>query len=120
MVTAQEAIVLSCVGGRYQVFRDGATLVATIRGRMKHAASKRVLVGDRVTIHVHGDGSATIEGVEPRHSTLQRRSPGRASGVRAVAANVDQVVVVGAASRPDWDPHLIDRFIAVAEANALQ
>ena len=30
MVTAQEAIVLSCVGGRYQVFRDGATLVATI------------------------------------------------------------------------------------------
>jgi ribosome biogenesis GTPase len=36
-----------------------------------------------------------------------------------VAANVDQVVVVGAVRMPDWDPYLIDRFIAVAEANHL-
>jgi ribosome biogenesis GTPase len=36
-----------------------------------------------------------------------------------VAANVEQVVVVGAARSPDWDPGLIDRFTAVAEANHL-
>jgi ribosome biogenesis GTPase len=29
------------------------------------------------------------------------------------------VIVVGALDRPAWDPHLIDRFIAVAEASGL-
>src|SRR5262249_36158511 len=33
--------------------------------------------------------------------------------------NIDQVVVVGSARRPNWDPHIIDRFIAVAEASEL-
>lgn len=45
--------------------------------------------------------------------------PGKASGVRNVAANVDQVIVVGSVRQPDWDPHLIDRFVVVAEVNRL-
>ena len=45
--------------------------------------------------------------------------PGKRRGTRAVAANVDQVLVVGAARQPDWNPHLMDRFTAVAEANRL-
>ncbi|MBI4420131.1 MAG: ribosome small subunit-dependent GTPase A [Gemmatimonadetes bacterium] len=119
MVTTREGIVLSRVGGRYRVFDAGETVLASIRGRMKQERGERVLVGDWVTIDVHPNGSATIEGVKPRRSLLRRRSPGKASGVRAVAANVDQVIVVGAARNPDWDPQLIDRFIAVAEANEL-
>jgi ribosome biogenesis GTPase len=57
--------------------------------------------------------------VVSRRSLLQRRSPGRGGSARPIAANVDQVVVVGSASRPAWDPHLMDRFIAVAEASGL-
>jgi ribosome biogenesis GTPase len=45
--------------------------------------------------------------------------PGKTRGVRAVAANVDQVIVVGAVKQPRWDPHLIDRFVVVAEVNGL-
>jgi ribosome biogenesis GTPase len=86
---------------------------------MKHEREESVLVGDRVTLVVQPDGGATIEAIHPRRSLLQRRSPGRSHGVRAVAANVEQVVVVGAARSPDWDPGLIDRFTAVAEANHL-
>lgn len=89
-----------------------------MRGRLKQSRD-RVLVGDVVTLHLHPRGSATIERVLPRRSVLKRRSPGKGTGIRAVAANVEQVVVVGAARRPDWDPHLIDRFTAVAEANRL-
>ncbi len=111
--------VLSKVGGRYRVFVSGETLEATLRGRLKHASRHRILVGDTVTLHVHRDKSATVEAVETRRSVLKRRSPGKSTGVRAIAANVDQVVVVGAARRPKWDPHLIDRFTAVAEANCL-
>lgn len=114
-----EGIVLSCTGGRYQIFSDASRLTASLRGRVKLRSGEKVLVGDRVELLVHDDGSATVEGVLPRRSVLRRRSPGKTSGVRAVAANVDQVVVVGAARRPDWEPQLIDRFIVVAEANGL-
>ncbi len=113
----RQGAVLSRVGGRYRVFSDGAVIDATLRGRLKHGARDRVLVGDRVELAVHLDGSATIERVLPRRTLLKRRSPGRATGERAVAANVDQLVVVGAAAQPRWDPGLIDRFTAVAAAN---
>jgi ribosome biogenesis GTPase len=76
-----------------------------------------VLVGDRVTLEVQTNGAVTIESVLPRTTLLRRRMPGKVRGVRLVAANVDQVVVVGAARQPDWDPFLMDRFTAVAEVN---
>lgn len=76
-------------------------------------------MGDRVTVSRQADGSVTIEDVLPRRSALRRRMPGRQQGVRDVAANVTKVVVVGAARRPDWNPGLVDRFTAVAEANEL-
>jgi ribosome biogenesis GTPase len=101
------------------MWSDGRVVEAVLRGRMKHRRAETVLVGDRVTLANLTEAPATIESVLPRRSLLQRRSPGRARGQRAVAANVDQVVVVGAARMPDWDPYLIDRFIAVAEANHL-
>ena len=107
------------MGGRYQVYSEGSVLEASLRGRLKQSTASRVLVGDTVTVQVHEDRSTTIEAVEPRRSVLKRRNPGKSTGTRPVAANVDQIVVIGAARRPDWDPHLIDRFTAVAEANGL-
>jgi len=112
-------IVLSRAGGRYRVFATGRIVEATLRGRMKQASELQVLVGDRVWVALHGPEGATIERVDERRSLLRRRSPGKIRGARPVAANVDQVVVVGSAREPDWDPYLIDRFTGVAEANHL-
>ncbi len=117
-MTTCEGVVLSGTGGRYRVLAGHAVMVASLRGRMKQTAD-RVVVGDRVTVLTHGDGSATIEAVSERRSVLRRRSAGKRRGVRAVAANLDQAVVVGAARDPEWDPGLIDRFLTVAEANRL-
>lgn len=114
-----EGVVLSRAGGRYRVFSGGDVLTASLRGRVKHGDEDRILVGDRVKLQVHQDGSVTIEGVERRQSLLRRRSPGKRRGVRAVAANVDQVVVVGSVREPEWDPYLMDRFLAVSEASQL-
>jgi ribosome biogenesis GTPase len=111
--------VLSIVGGTYRVFSGGGTIDASLRGRMKRGSTQRVLVGDEVILHVHGDESVTIEEIAERRSLLKRRTPGKSRGVRAIAANVDQVVVVGAADHPRWDPHLMDRFLVMAEANRL-
>lgn len=114
-----EGVVMSRAGGRYRVFCDGDVVTASLRGRVKHGDDERILVGDRVRLAMHQDGSVTIEGVEPRRSVLRRRSPGQRRGIRAVAANVDQVVVVGSVREPPWDAFLIDRFVAVSEANEL-
>lgn len=110
---------MSRAGGRYRVFCGGDVLTASLRGRVKHRDEERILVGDRVHLSVHREGAVTIEGVEPRRSVLNRRSPGKRRGVRAVVANVDQVVVVGSVREPAWDPFLMDRFLAVSEANDL-
>jgi ribosome biogenesis GTPase len=101
------------------VYADGVLGSAALRGRLKQSSGERVLVGDGVRLAVHGDGSLTIEEVMPRRTLLKRRAPGRSRGVRNVAANVDQVVVVGAARDPVWAPQLVDRFVAVAAANGL-
>jgi ribosome biogenesis GTPase len=57
-----------------------------------------------------------IEGVEPRHGVLTRASRGRE---HVLVANVDQVVIVMALVEPELKPHLIDRYIAVAEQGGL-
>lgn len=113
-------VVLSRVGGCYRVFTTtGRTVEATLRGRMKRAGEAQVLVGDQVGLALHGAGAATIEQVEQRRSVVRRRSPGKGRGTRSVAANVDQVVVVGSVHEPDWNPFLMDRFTAIAAANRL-
>jgi ribosome biogenesis GTPase len=112
-------IVLARAGGRYRVYAEQRIVEATLRGRMKQAGEAHVLVGDRVELKLHGTEAATIERVDVRRSVLRRRSPGGGRGTRPVAANVDQVLVIGSTRMPDWNPHLIDRFTAVAEANHL-
>ena len=118
-MTLREGVVLSVAGGRYGVFVAGERLDASIRGRLKQEGRDRVLVGDRVQIACPDDGAATIESVLPRVSVLKRRMPGRTHGERPVAANVEQVIVVGAVEDPVWDFHMMDRFTAVADANQL-
>ncbi len=101
------------------MFSNGETLDTSLRGRMKRGDKMRVLVGDNVLLDEHPDGSVTIEEINERRNVLKRRTPGKTRRTRTVAANVDQVIVVGAADRPRWDPQLMDRFLVVAEVNGL-
>ena len=48
---------------------------------------------------------------------LARRAPGKARGERIVAANVDQVLVVFAAAKPEPHVRMLDRFLVIAEGN---
>ena len=92
MVERRTGIVLSIAGGKYRVIADGETLEASLRGRVKHASQRRVLVGDVVELATQEDQGVTIEDVRERRSVLQRRTPGKGRGLREVAANVDHVV----------------------------
>lgn len=114
-------VVLQGTGGQWQVrLADGTTTVAALRGRVKHAAALKLAVGDEVELaHDAASGAWGIVEIQPRRSQLARRSPGSAFGERVVAANVDQVLVVFAAARPEPNEKMLDRFLVIAEANAI-
>jgi ribosome biogenesis GTPase len=134
-------VVLSGTGGVWQVRTEtGETIPASLRGRLKKSdegrradgsmrrdtvgAADRVAklaVGDEVRVEPGERGDAwAIAEILPRRSQLARRTPGGGFGERVLVANVDQVVVVFAAARPEPHPRMLDRFLVVAEANGLQ
>ncbi len=74
-------------------------------------------VGDRVE-YFPGDASQEplITAVLPRATKISRPGPGeRHARELILAANVDLLVVVSAAAQPDFNPRLLDRYLAVAE-----
>ena len=133
-------VVLKGTGGVWHVLgADGATREASMRGRLKKSdgglrgdGSRRrdtirssrdtvkLAVGDAVVLEHDDAGDAwTISEILPRRSRLARRAPGGAYGERVVVANLDQVVVVFAAARPEPHAGMIDRFLVIAEGNDL-
>jgi ribosome biogenesis GTPase len=58
-----------------------------------------------------------IERVEPRHGVLTRASRRRE---HVLVANVDQVAIVVSLVQPDLKPHLIDRYLALAQQGGLR
>ena len=110
-------------GGAQSARRSGRP--GGTRGRSEPEAASdaeperlKLAVGDEVRMGRadRGDGWA-ITDILPRRSQLARRAPDGAYGERIVAANVDQVLVVFAAARPDPHPRMLDRFLVIAEGN---
>ncbi len=62
------------------------------------------------------DAEGMIERVEPRHGVLTRASRRRE---HVLVANVDQVAIVVSLVEPDLKPHLIDRYLALAQQGGL-
>lgn len=121
---AYNGVVLWAVGGVYRLLLDSHQQVdAALRGRLKleQRTGDRVVAGDRVRVQLHDeDKSYAIEAVAERKSELARTAPG-AGGRRAkiLVANVDQVVIVVAAARPEPNPRMLDRMLVLAEMNDL-
>ncbi|MFC1660611.1 ribosome small subunit-dependent GTPase A [Gemmatimonadota bacterium] len=113
--------VFASEGGRYQVrLEDGELLEASLRGRLKRQArtGDRVVIGDLVEVRTGVEGGVTIEEVLPRRSEVTRRGAG-GRRPKVLAANVDMLLVVAAAARPDPRQVLLDRLLTVGEANGL-
>jgi ribosome biogenesis GTPase len=92
------------------------SLVEPQTGEMFRCATRRNLprtvCGDRVLWEASSPREGVITRVLDRRTTLVR--PDRNNRVRPVAANLDQIVVV-VASRPSFDPGMLDRYLVAAE-----
>jgi ribosome biogenesis GTPase / thiamine phosphate phosphatase len=135
-------VVTNGTGGAWCVLGDdGNVYETTLRGRLKktdtgrradgsirrdtvaaQATRMKLAVGDRVRLErdATGGGAWTIAEILPRRSRLARRAPGGGKGERVIAANVDQVVVMFAAAKPEPHPRMLDRFLVIAEGNDLR
>ena len=108
-------------GGVYRIrIETGQELDASLRGRLKREArtGDKVVVGDEVEVLRDPDGSVTIEGVHARKTQVVRKGPG-GRRPKVVAANVDRLIIVVAATRPEPRQALIDRLLIIGESNGL-
>ncbi|MFW5947233.1 MAG: ribosome small subunit-dependent GTPase A [Gemmatimonadota bacterium] len=119
-------LVRAAVGGTYEVelypgTANARVVEAVLRGRLKQEqrTGDAVVVGDRVRVLSHEDGSHTIEAVGDRVSELARRAPGGRHRAKVVVANVDQLVAVFSVAEPAPRLRMLDRFLVLAEANDL-
>ena len=121
---ARNGVVISGTGGIWRVRDNGGEVHdASLRGRLKiaNADSMKLAVGDDVKIETNEAGDHwAISEILPRRSQLARRAPSGAYGERVIAANVDQVVLVFAAARPEPHLRMMDRFLVIAEANEIE
>jgi ribosome biogenesis GTPase / thiamine phosphate phosphatase len=117
------AVVMSGTGGIWRVRApDGETLEVPMRGRLKKADDDalKLTVGDEVVLEPGSQRESwAISRILPRRSQLARRMPGGGHGERIVAANVDQVIIVFAAAKPEPHVRMLDRFLVIAEGNLL-
>ncbi len=119
--------VIKAISGFFTVQTDKGEVVAHLPGRLKKAwqESSIIAVGDWVCLSLNDDGTGTIEEIVERTSVLSRSRPSAHN--RAIAteqeqvlvANVDQVVFIFAVKEPHPSLRKLDRFLVVAEMNAL-
>src|SRR5207247_10664061 len=103
-MTQATGVVLARTGGGYRVHTEAGEITATLRGKLKHRDTDRVVPGDVVVL----DGT-TIAEIRPRRSVLARRAAQGSSGAgprraQPVAANVAQGVGVATRRGPAPDP----------------
>ena len=137
----QDGTVLRVSRGEYVVKTDNGTFNCKLRGKLRkefvYSTSKSraprvqrvqptqsrspVSIGDHVRIRSFGPGTGVIEEIlrdDDETWGIIRQAP-ESKRAHVLAANVDQIVIVLAASEPSPDFTLLDRYLVIAEYHTL-
>ncbi len=100
---------------------DGAEYSCQYSPTIDLSGFSNFAVGDKVAFIPQGtQQEPMITGVFPRTSKLSRPGPkDRRLDELILAANVDALLVVASSRSPDFNPRLIDRYLALAELFSL-
>jgi ribosome biogenesis GTPase len=116
--------VVETVSGRYDVKLDETDTVLccnTKRGAStENDRSTLVAVGDYVRVQPLEEGRGLIVHVEERRSHLGRNVAGREVMEQVIAANVDNLLCIAGADRPDFRRTILDRYIVAAHLGNVQ
>jgi len=122
LVGLPEGLVLEIKGQWSQVRVGGDDWRCQLRGRLKELAvdQRSVLaVGDRVRVERQPDDTGLIKQVRPRANEIIRKSFSHEGSAHVIAANLEQMVVVGSVCEPPLWPGLIDRYLVVAKSEGM-
>ena len=111
-------IVLKSTGSWYEVMVGTALMQARVRGKLLLDDIKEtnpVAVGDWVTIEAEGTNGVISE-IQPRKNQMLRQSVKKTGHAHALAANVDQVLLMATLKQPRTSLGFIDRFLVSAES----
>ncbi len=134
-----EGLIVDGSRGMYRVATQTSAYTCTIRGRLRKileygesAQGRRgatkislrqhdpVAVGDRVLILPTGQSTGVIEEIVARAGgAFTRRDPGTKPDDLTTVAGLDQMAIVFAARNPEPHLGLLDRFLVVAESQAI-
>ncbi|GGB29746.1 ribosome small subunit-dependent GTPase A [Virgibacillus dakarensis] len=105
---ANGRIIKALSGFYYVQTQDG---IYQCRGRGVFRNKKITpLVGDFVSFDVGNPDEGYIQEIKPRENELKRPP----------IANIDQAIIVSSAVMPDFNPLLLDRFLALIEAKGIK
>jgi ribosome biogenesis GTPase len=96
--------------------------VCQLRGRLKQGAREGDLaaIGDRVLVTQLNRETGVIEEIEPRERLISRMAPTpRGEYHQIIIANPDQAVFVFACADPEPRMRMLDRFLVIAEKQAI-
>ena len=118
----RQGLIIKAQSGFFTVETSAGLVVCQLRGKLKQgrATGDIAALGDRVNITVLEDGSGVIESVEDRVRAIIRRDP-RPQGEyqQVLLANADQAVFVFACAHPSPKLRMLDRFLVIAEKQAI-
>ena len=115
-------LVIRTQSGFYIVHTEAGTLTCQLRGRLKQGrrTGDLVAMGDWVQVSEQDGGRGMIESVEERSRLLVRLDPTPRGVYRQIIiANPDQAVFVYACADPAPHQSMLDRFLVIAEKQAI-
>jgi ribosome biogenesis GTPase len=115
-------LIVRSQSGFFTVQTENGLHTCHLRGRLKQGkhVGDIAAVGDLVQVTCQADRTGSIEFIEPRRSALVRLDP-RPQGLyqQVILANPDQAVFVFACAHPVPRLRMLDRFLVIAEKQAL-
>jgi len=115
-------LIVKTQSGFFTVESGDGLIRCQLRGRLKRgrATGDIAALGDRVRVTVLEDGSGVIEEVELRTKAISRLDP-RPGGKyqQILLANAEQAVFVFACAHPSPRLRMLDRFLVIAEKQAI-
>ena len=105
-----ENVIMKGIGGFYYVYHNGHIIECRARGKFRKMGIKP-MVGDRVKISVESDNEhGAVEEISERKNFL----------IRPPVCNIDTIVIVVSATKPEPDFYMIDKLIVTAERNKIE
>jgi len=114
--------VLATTSEGFTVEENGATYACTLRGALKKErgqAKNLVTVGDIVFFDKITGNEGIIAFVEPRRTVLSRSDNLSRRKEQLIAANIDQVIIMGSVIAPRLKAPLLDRYVIAAKKGGL-